>query len=446
MSLHLYSLLWWAVLPFALLRLWWRGWREPGYRRHIAERLGLYADMHAASASTSSSLPSSSATAPAAGAARPLIWLHAVSVGETRAAEPLVRALLDAYPSHALLLTHMTATGRATGKSLFGDIARVHQAYLPYDTITMTRRFIAHFRPQLGILMETETWPALLAVCDEAGVPVALVNARLSERSLRRGQRFAGLLGDAAHRLSLVAAQTEADAQRLRQMGARSVQVTGNLKFDVAIPDAMLAAGRALRAQIGDRRVLLCASTREGEEVLLRDAYMRATLPSDFLLMIVPRHPQRFDQVARLFDNEGLRVARKSGLKGAPVPADVQILVGDSMGEMAAYYTACDIAFIGGSLLPMGGQNLIEACACGKPVLLGPHTFNFAEASELAMASGAALRVPDAKGVFHTAFELLTAQAELQQRADAAAQFSRSQLGATERTRERLLALLPAGV
>ena len=286
MSLRLYSLLWWAVLPLALLRLWWRGLREPGYRQHIGERLGVYPN----TASSSS--------------ARPLIWLHAVSVGETRAAEPLVRALLAAYPSHDLLLTHMTATGRATGKALFGDFARVHQAWLPYDTLTMTRRFIAHYRPQLGILMETETWPALLAACDEARVPVALVNARLSARSLRRGQRFATLLGDAARRLSAVAAQTEADAQRLREMGACNVQVTGNLKFDVTIPDAMLAAGRALRAQIGGRRVLLCASTREGEEALLLDAYMRSSLPADLLLMIVPRHPQRFDEVARLFENQ----------------------------------------------------------------------------------------------------------------------------------------------
>ena len=404
------------MLPFALLRLWWRGLREPGYRRHIAERLGMYPN----------AAPSE--------VDRPLIWLHAVSVGETRAAEPLVRALLDAYPAHDLLLTHMTATGRATGKSLFGNIPRLRQAYLPYDTLTMTRRFIRHFRPQLGILMETETWPALLAACDESGVPVALVNARLSERSLRRGQRFATLLGDAARRLSVVGAQTEADAQRLRAMGARHVQVTGNLKFDVAIPEAMLAAGRAMRAQIGERRVLLCASTREGEEALLRDAYMKATLPADFLLMIVPRHPQRFNEVARLFENEGLRVVRKSQLQGAPVPADTQVLVGDTMGEMAVYYSACDIAFIGGSLLPLGGQNLIEACACGKPVLLGPHTFNFAEASELAISSGAARRVYDAKGVFSVSFDLLVAPALLAEQSEAAARFSRSQGGATARS------------
>ncbi len=404
------------MLPFALVRLWWRGLREPGYRRHIAERLGVY--------------PGSADAVHS----RPRIWLHAVSVGETRAAEPLLRALLDAYPSHELLLTHMTATGRATGKSLFGDIARVQQAYLPYDTLTMTRRFVAHFRPQLGILMETETWPALIAACDEAKVPVALVNARLSERSLQRGQRFAALLGDAARRLAVVAAQTEADADRLRAMGARNVHVTGNLKFDVAIPDALLTAGRELRAQIGKRPVLLCASTREGEEVLLRDAYMKATLPGDFLLMIVPRHPQRFHEVARLFESEGLRVVRKSQLQGAPVPADAQVLVGDTMGEMAAYYSACDIAFIGGSLLPLGGQNLIEACACGKPVLLGPHTFNFAEASEQAIAQGAGVRIYDPAQVFHVAFDIIINAESLLQMSQSARRFSDSQNGATTRT------------
>ncbi len=412
MSLRLYSLLWWAVLPFALLRLWWRSLREPGYRQHMAERLGFHRLQ-----------PSG-----------PLIWLHAVSVGETRAAEPLVKALLDAYPDHQVLLTHMTATGRATGKSLFGSEPRVLQAWLPYDTLSMTRRFLRHFRPRVGILMETEVWPSLLAACSEVGVRVALVNARLSERSLRRARRFEALLGEAASRLSAVGAQTEADAQRLRAMGVKNIVVTGNLKFDVILPQAMRHAGDALRAQIGARPVLLCASTREGEESLLLDAYMRTTLPSDLLLMMVPRHPQRFDEVVRLFEGQGLRVARKSQLRGAPVPADAQVLVGDTMGEMVAYYTACDLAFIGGSLLPLGGQNLIEACACGKPVLFGPHTFNFMQASEDAVAAGAALRVDHARQLFQSVFDLLAEPAQRKKMADAALGFADSEGGATHRT------------
>ncbi len=412
MSLRLYSLLWWAVLPVALLRLWWRGLREPGYRQHMAERLGFHRLRPTG----------------------PLIWLHAVSVGETRAAEPLVKALLAAYPDHQVLLTHMTATGRATGKSLFGSEPRVLQAWLPYDTLSMARRFLLHFRPRVGILMETEVWPSLLAACSEVGVPVALVNARLSERSLRRARRFDVLLGDAAARLSAVGAQTEADAQRLRAMGAKNIIVTGNLKFDVILPQAMRHAGEALRAQIGARPVLLCASTREGEESLLLDGYMHTTLPSDLLLLMVPRHPQRFDEVVRLFEGQGLRVARKSQLRGAPVPADAQVLVGDTMGEMVAYYTACDLAFIGGSLLPLGGQNLIEACACGKPVLFGPHTFNFMQASEDAVASGAASRVDNARQLFQSVFDLLAESAQRHEMAAAALRFADSEGGATHRT------------
>ncbi len=412
LSLRLYSLLWWGMLPFVLVRLWWRGLREPGYRTHVGERLGNYGG-HAET---------------------PLIWLHAVSVGETRAAEPLVRALLIAYPGHELLLTHMTATGRATGKALFGSERRVRQAYLPYDTLTMTARFLRHFRPRVCLLMETEVWPSLIASCAAAGVPVVLVNARLSERSLRRGQRFAGLLGKAATQIALVAAQTEADARRLKAMGSREVVVTGNLKFDVKVPEAMRIAGSRLREQIGARPVLLCASTREGEEVLLLAAYMRATLPPEFLLMIVPRHPQRFDEVAKLFTDQGLRVARKSALKGAMVPADAQLLVGDTMGEMFAYYTACDFAFIGGSLLPLGGQNLIEACACGKPVLLGPHTFNFAQPSDDALAAGAALRVEDATAVFARTVDLLAERSQLATMSAAALRFALHEVGATQRT------------
>jgi 3-deoxy-D-manno-octulosonic-acid transferase len=336
----------------------------------------------------------------------------------------------------------MTPTGRAAGKALFGTEPRLIQAYLPYDTLSMMARFVKHFRPRLCVLMETEVWPALIQACEAADVPVALVNARLSERSLRRGHRFAGLLGRAAGQLSLVAAQSDADARRLQMMGVRDVQVTGNLKFDVTVPAAMIAAGESLRQQIGNRPVLLCASTREGEEALLLSGYMKATLPSDLLLMIVPRHPQRFAEVAKLFEEQGLRVVRKSQLRGAPVPADTQLLIGDTMGEMFAYYAACDLAFIGGSLLPTGGQNLIEACACGKPVLLGPHTYNFAQASEEAIAQGAAIRVYDAVQIFKMAVELLIDRERLQDMSQAARHFAETEGGATQNTLELLMTSL----
>lgn len=420
LMLRFYSAIWWLLLPLALARLWWRGRREPGYRTHIAERLGFYPQ------------------APAAAT----IWIHAVSVGETRAAQPLIDALLGAYPQHRILLTCMTATGRATGAALFGSNPRVHQAYLPYDTLSMTRRFIAHFKPVLCVLMETEVWPALIASCAAASVPVALVNARLSERSLRRARRFERLLGHAAKQITLAAAQTQADANRLQAMGVRNIKVTGSLKFDIVPPPDMLAAGANLRSQIGPRWVLLCASTREGEEALLLQAYLAATVPREFLLVIVPRHPQRFDEVARLIEAQGLRMQRRSQLGTASVSIDTHILLGDSMGEMFAYYAACDLAFIGGSLLPLGGQNLIEACACGKPVLFGPHMFNFAQISQAALAAGAACQLADAAQVFRQAADLLNSKEALGRMAEAAAEFVERDKGATQRTMRLLKSII----
>jgi 3-deoxy-D-manno-octulosonic-acid transferase len=420
LMLRFYSAIWWLVLPLALGRLWWRGRKEAGYRTQIGERLGFYAPVTGGS----------------------VIWVHAVSVGETRAAEPLISALLRAYPAHRIVLTHMTATGRATGAALFGSNSRVLQSYLPYDTLWMTGRFVAHFKPALCVLMETEVWPSLIASCETAGVPVALVNARLSERSLRRAQRFGHLLGTAAKQITLVAAQSQEDADRLQQLGVRQIAVTGSIKFDIEPPPAMLAAGAVLRKQIGPRPVLLSASTREGEEVLLLDAYMAATLPPELLLVIVPRHPQRFDEVARLIEARGLRMQRRSLLNGASVATDTHILLGDSMGEMFAYYAACDIAFIGGSLLPLGGQNLIEAAACGKPVLFGPHMFNFAQISEAALAAGAALRLPDARAVFVETLNLLHEAPVMQRMAQNASAFAQRDRGATLRTLVLLQTLL----
>ena len=420
--LRAYSLIWWLALPLVLLRLWWRGRREPGYRQHIGERLSLQ-------------LPEIAA---------PVIWIHAVSVGETRAAEPLIKALLQTYPSHSILLTHMTPTGRATGRMLFAHQPRIVQAYLPYDTLLMTRRFLAHIKPSVCILIETEVWPALIAACARAHVGVALVNARLSERSFRRAQRFAALLGAAAMRITLVAAQTKEDAQRLQLLGAQQVQVTGSLKFDVEPPLEKIQAGLALRQQIGARPVLLCASTRDGEEALILSAYQRCktTLPQDILLVIVPRHPQRFDEVAQIAQAHGWSLARRSQLAGAPLSSDIQILLGDSMGEMFAYYAACDAAFIGGSLVQLGGQNLIEACACGKPVLIGPGTFNFEASSEAAVAAGAALRIVDATELFDQAARIVKSESLRAEMAQHALTFSAKNRGATEQILSALATIL----
>jgi 3-deoxy-D-manno-octulosonic-acid transferase len=417
MSRLLYSLLWWLALPIVLGRLWWRGRKEPGYRAHWAERLGFYGKR----------LPGPTT-----------IMVHAVSVGETRAAEPLVEALLEQWPDCRILLTHMTPTGRATGRALFvkhGE--RVIQSYLPYDTGFMVRRFLRHFAPRACILMETEVWPNLVALCGAARVPVALVNARLSERSLRRGQRFGKLMTDAARAITLAAAQTEPDAARIRSLGAPHVAVAGSIKFDVVAPAAALQTGAWLRARLGDRPVLLCASTREGEEALILDAWLRMLeRPPGMLLALVPRHPQRFDDVARLVESRGLALQRRSQLGDAPVAADV--LLGDSMGEMFAYYAACDCAFIGGSLLPLGGQNLIEAAAVGKPVLVGEHTFNFQQATEEAVAAGAALRVADADELLRQGARLLADPAQRAAMGAQALAFAGRHRGATARTVELL--------
>jgi 3-deoxy-D-manno-octulosonic-acid transferase len=417
MNRSLYSILWWLALPLVLLRLWWRGRKEPGYRANAAERLGIYGTR----------LPE-----------RQTFMVHAVSVGETRAAEPLVEALLSGWPDSRVLLTHMTPTGRATGRALFARHGeRVVQSYLPYDTGFMVRRFLRHFAPRICILMETEVWPNLIAGCAAHGVPVALVNARLSERSLRRGQRFGGLMSEAARAITTVAAQTDGDAARIRSLGAPQVAVTGSIKFDVVPPQAALDTGAWLRARFKDRPVLLCASTREGEEALILDAYARlAGRLEGMLLVLVPRHPQRFDEVAQMVQARGLSLARRSQMTDEPVAEEV--LLGDSMGEMFAYYAACDCAFIGGSLMPLGGQNLIEACALGKPVLVGEHTFNFLDATEEAVAAGGAARVADADALLAQAVRLLRNPGERAAMGERAAAFARRHRGATLRTVELL--------
>ncbi|HKW81707.1 MAG TPA: 3-deoxy-D-manno-octulosonic acid transferase, partial [Casimicrobiaceae bacterium] len=361
-----------SLAPLLPLRLWWRGRREPGYRRDWAERFGRY---HGAAPE------------------RALWWVHAVSVGETRAALPLVRRLQQSHPQFDILLTHMTATGRETGRALYGD--SVKQAWLPYDLPFAVDAFFAQFRPSAGFLLETELWPNLLARATTLGIPVYLVNARLSARSAAGYRRFGVLTRPMLRRLSGVAAQSGDDAARLAGLGAPAPVVTGNLKFDVGVPDFAAALGVELKARFGAaRRVLVAASTREGEEALLLDALARSPLPPDVLLIIVPRHPQRFDPVAQLLRERGVPFARRSDNQA--VPADIGVVLGDSMGEMFAYYIAADLAFVGGSLLPFGGQNLIEAVAVGLPVLIGPHTFNFSEASAGAIAAGAAQLVADA--------------------------------------------------
>ncbi|MBC7500802.1 MAG: lipid IV(A) 3-deoxy-D-manno-octulosonic acid transferase [Herminiimonas sp.] len=420
----LYSMAWWLALPVVLGRLWWRGRAEPGYRRHMPERLGSFGGT----------------TRPAPDAQ--VLWVHAVSVGETRAAEPLIDALLAHYPHHVIVLTHMTPTGRATGRDLYARHAtRIVQCYLPYDIGPIVSRFLEHFKPLVCILMETEVWPNVVHQCERRHIPVLLANARMSERSLAKGRRLATLMGAAARALTCVAAQTDADAMRLRMLGAPRVEVTGSIKFDVTPPPAALSDGAALRAQFGRRPVLLCASTRDGEEALILDALIQADV-GDTLVIIVPRHPQRFEEVARAAVERGLTTRRRSLLGDQPLSADVRVLVGDSMGEMFVYLAASDLAFIGGSLLPLGGQNLIEACALGKPVLIGPHTFNFSVVSEAAIAAGAALRVTDAAMLLSQAVRLLHDDVVRQRMGMSGSAFAKLHRGATARTMRLLTPMI----
>jgi len=457
----LYSTLMWLAQPLLRRKLRGRGQSEPGYLDTVDERFGRYA----------SAVPAHDG---------PTVWIHAVSLGETRAAAVLIDALRQRLPAMRLLLTHGTATGRAEGGKLLraGDL----QAWQPWDTPGAVQRFLHHFQPAIGVLMETEIWPNLVHGARARGVPLLLANARLSDQSLRQAQRLAWLARPAYAALTAVWAQTETDAQRLRALGAPVRAVLGNLKFDAA-PDAhQLATGRAWRAR-GGHQVVMFASSREGEELALLQL-LRGNLPVEHGLrvapngmdapamtsvssgchpgldpgsmpsasasagtvqwLIVPRHPQRFDAVAALIESQGFAVSRRSDwpAEGPPAADDpasapqLRIWLGDSLGEMAQYYGLADAALLGGSFAPLGGQNLIEAAACACPVIMGLHTFNFAEAAEQAVAAGAALRVADMVQAVAAATALVAAPERLSVSRQAATRFAQTHQGAAARLAE----------
>lgn len=415
----LYSLALAAAQPLLLRKLRRRGRHEPGYLQAIDERFGRY-------------------DAPAVPGA---LWVHAVSLGETRAAQILVRALRARDPSLRLLLTHGTATGRIEGERLLqpGDL----QAWLPWDTPGAVTRFLDHFRPCAGVLMETEVWPNLAALCARRGVPLALANARLSEKSLRQAMLLRVLAQPAYASLAAVWAQTEDDAQRLTQAGARVSAVMGNLKFDAEPDPTLLATGREWRARCAGP-VLMFASSREGEEDdFLREAAARRGQGLHWLL--VPRHPQRFDQVAALAAQAGLSVSRRSawGAAGPDKQAlQADLWLGDTLGEMPLYYGFSDAALLGGSFAPLGGQNLIEAAACACPVIMGGHTFNFARASEHAQAEGAALRVGGMSEGIAQAVALVSQAPRRAAMAQAALRFAQTHRGAADRTAQAIFTLM----
>ena len=413
----LYLAAWAIALPGALVRLAWRSRAQSGYRDRVGERLGRY--------------PAN----PAPGT--PLLWVHAVSVGETRAAAPLIEALLARYPEHRFLLTHMTPTGRATGETLFGD--RVERAWLPYDMPFAVRGFLDRFEPTAGILLETEVWPVLLEECRRRGIPTLLANARLSERSARRYALWPALAAWAFGNITRVAAQSDDDARRLSALGAQRVEVTGNVKFDVPVDPVLVQRGRSLREAFGVPPVWIAGSTREGEEAALLEA-LPAHGPARLLL--VPRHPQRFEAVAQLARDRGLSLAaRSANFEGA---RSARVLLGDSMGEMFAYYAAADVAIMGGSLLPFGGQNLIEPMALGLPVVVGPHTYNFDEATRGAIAAGAAVRVRDAAEALACAAAIAADAPRREAMSRAALAFVGQHRGAVQRLAGAVQAMLAA--
>lgn len=408
MSRFLYRCaLWFAffLIPIYLLR---RARKQPAYRQHWSERLGFYRQP----------VPT-----------KPCLWIHGVSVGETRAARPLIKALQQHYPDHQIILTQMTPTGRETAQTLYPDLTAV---YLPYDYPSAIRRFLAHFRPRLGLLIDTEIWPNLIHLCADQRIPLCLINARLSEKSLNGYLKVQSLVAPAVARLTLIAAQTREDAVRLQRIGGREVKVCGNIKFDQTVPADKVQQGKNWK-QVIARPILLFASSRETEEAMLLAAIRNNPLPAATLLVIVPRHPQRFDEVARLCIEAGFSTIRRSQWQAGSLPADTQVLVGDSMGEMASYYACADIALIGGSFAPLGGQNLIEAAALGVPTIVGPHMFNFTEATQLAVTAHASIRVNSIGSALSQASRLLQDTPDQISMQTAAVQFARSHQGATQR-------------
>lgn len=376
----LYTLLLYLLAPLVIVRLAWRSIRAPDYRRRWPERFG--------------------AIEPTLG--ERVIWIHAVSVGEVQAAEPVVHALLEQRPDYSVLITTVTPTGSARVTALFGnDVAHV---YAPYDLPGAVSRFLERVRPQLAVIMETELWPNLFHACQCRSVPLLLVNARLSERSVAGYRRVRSLAGQTLSAVTEIAAQSELDAGRFRSLGAdeHSITVTGNLKFEQRTPPSLLERAEVLRRDWGvGRTVWVAGSTHEGEDELLLDVFRQLREQfSDCLLVLVPRHPERFESVAELCRQRHYNTLLRS--EGVPCTPATEVFVGDSMGELSLFYAASDVAFVGGSLVRHGGHNLLEPAALGVPVVTGPHVFNFVEICELLQQAGACERVEDTGGLLRT--------------------------------------------
>ncbi|WP_442110258.1 lipid IV(A) 3-deoxy-D-manno-octulosonic acid transferase [Pseudomonas sp. NUPR-001] len=413
MNRTLYTLLFHLGLPLVALRLFLRSRKAPAYAQRIGERFAM-------------NLPPMR---------RGGIWVHAVSVGESIAAAPMIRALLQAYPQLPITITCMTPTGSERVRAMFADEPRIQHCYLPYDLPWAAGRFLDHVQPKLAVIMETELWPNHIHQCAKRGIPVALANARLSERSARGYARFAGLTRPMLAEMSLIAAQTETEAERFRQLGARPncVEVTGSIKFDLRIDDQLLPRARALREQwqASQRPVWIAASTHEGEdEVILAAHRQLLEHHADALLILVPRHPERFNAVYALCAAQFPTVRRSSA---EVVTAQTAVLLGDTMGELLFLYALADIAFVGGSLVPNGGHNVLEPAALSLPVLSGPHLFNFLEIAAMLRDAGALQEVDDAQGLAAAVRRLIELPRDAQRMGAAGLAIMQANQGALQR-------------
>ncbi|HDZ57051.1 MAG TPA: 3-deoxy-D-manno-octulosonic acid transferase [Pseudomonas xinjiangensis] len=383
----LYTLVFTLLMPLVLVRLLYRAWRAPAYVRRWHERFATGGDLRPGG-----------------------IWVHAVSVGESIAAAPMIRELQERYPDLPMNVTCMTPTGSEQIRKMFGD--KVGHAYLPYDLPWLQRRFLSRLRPTICIIMETELWPNLVAECKAATIPVVLANARLSERSARGYQRIGGLVRPMFAALDWIAVQTQAEALRFANLGARqeAMTITGSIKFDLQPAPALKIRAAEWRSVWGPRPVWVAASTHAGEDEQVLRAHQRILVDHpETLLVLVPRHPERFDAVARLVRDADMQLVRRS--EGTSPSQREQVLLGDTMGELMQFYACADIAFVGGSLVATGGHNYLEPAALGLPLLSGPHCFNFTEVSELLQGAGALQIVRDADELAEGVIKYLDAPA-----------------------------------
>jgi len=416
--LRLYTCLFTLALPFILARLYWRGFKAPAYRERWAERLGIYR-----------------------GSARgPTLWFHCVSVGEAEAAFPLIRLLQAELPASPLVVTTTTPTGSARVKAVLGD--SVEHVYLPYDLPWVIARFLRHFRPRMAVFMEKELWPNICAACRRHAIPLFIVNARLSARSAASYRKIPSLSQSALATVAGIACQTLADRQNFLQIGALadSTAVLGNLKFDLSIDAEVIASGRQLkRSEFKNRFVWILASTHQDEEAQLMHIYpkLKRNIP-ELLLIIAPRHPERFHAVERVAQEQGLEVVTRSSAR--PVADQTDVYLADSMGELKMLYAAADVAFVGGSLVPVGGHNVLEPALVGVPVLFGMQMFNFQDIAERLLAEQAVVQCADVQQLADAVLRIYRDTDYRDKLAATAKAFVLRNQGATRRVADLLIA------